>query len=422
MRTLFVMPVQEGSGETVTTVQVAQQLHDIGWPVAFLASEFALRFVPAHIAAHHWVLANDGPTNVITWEQALRTFKPDVVLFADYPLMLFNHGVAPLAREGQWVQDLSDVDAELITFDHFGWAQRTEPLFLGPPHLGLSAQQFEPLPRRLKTLRPCPMHDPHSRPTVAGEPFRSCQLPLKYSRDKRRRVRDTWLGSGNDRFLVFHSVPTWAWRHAERLQLALYEILPGLLETYFGPLADRVTVVSSNSGELLAQDRAARMQIINVGSLPVEKFQDLLLGADLVLSENGLSISLGKAVCAQQISVVLHNSFTLSELIRRANADIVPALNFLERRRPGAVFPFAAFPTVTPADVEAIGLFRDNSLAECFARLEIFGGAETADSLQRLLVDEGTRDALYDRQQAYIDKLARLDEVPAIVARVAAGA
>jgi hypothetical protein len=265
------------------------------------------------------------------------------------------------------------------------------------------------------------MHEPQSRPTFAGEPFRSCQLPLKYSPDQRHRVRRKWLGPESNRLLVFHSVPTWAWRHADRLELALYEVLPRLLDTYFGPLADRVTLVSSNNGGLLKPEGATRMHVINVPSLPVAEFEDLLYGADLVMSENGLSISVGKAVCAQQIAVILHNSFRLSELMRRADAEIVTALNFMERTRLGAVFPFAAFPTVTPSDVDAIGLFRSNSLVDGFARLEIFGGQDTADSLQRLLVDESTRAALRERQQTYIHKLEQLDDVPAIVARLAAG-
>jgi uncharacterized protein DUF6365 len=418
MRVLFVVPVEEGSGETVTSVHVARELHAAGWPIAFLGSEFALRFVPESLEAPRWSFGGDGPGNARTWETALRAFRPDIVLFADYPLMLFIKGAAPLARVPGWVDALDRVDAALVTFDHFGFAQQTAPLFMGPPHLGLSAQHFEPLPRRMRVLRPCPMHEPDTPPGVAGEPFRSCPLPLGLSAEQRRSVRATWLGSNADGLLVFHSVPNWAWRHAERLQLALYEVLPRLLETYFGPLADRITFVSSNNGQLLQSPAGARLRITNLGPVPVATFEDLLYAADLVLSENGLSIAIGKAVCAQQAAAVFRNSFRLAELTRRADAEIQDVLTLLEARRLGAVFPFETFPTVTPADVEAIGIYDRNTLTEGFVRLEVFGGRDTSEAMQRLLTDPPTRDALRVRQQNYVDKLLRLDDVSSILARM----
>lgn len=420
MRVLFVVPVEEGSGETVTSVHVAHQLQAAGWSVAFLGSEFALRLVPDTLEARRWPLGGDGPQNVRTWETALREFRPDVVLFADYPLMLFIRGSAPMARVPGWIEALDRVDAALVTFDHFGFAQQTVPLFLGPPHLGLSAQHFEPLPPRMRVLRPCPMHEPEPRAGVAGEPFRSCPLPLRLPAARRRAVRARWLGANGDGLLVFHSVPHWAWRHAEQLKLALYDVLPRLLERHLGPLAGRVTFVSSNNGHLLQPPAGARLRITNLGPVPVATFEELLYAADLVLSENGLSISIGKAVCAQQAAAVFRNSFRLAELSACADAELLEVLRHLEDRRLGAVFPFDAFPTVTPGDVEAIGIYDRNTLTEGFARLELFGGPDTADAMQRLLTDRRTRDALHERQQAYVDKLSRLDEMPSILARMLA--
>ena len=418
MRALFVMPVEEGSGETVTSVQVASQLRDVGWTVAFVATTFALRFVPASMESRQWVLTGNSVDNLRTWDEALDVFRPDIVLFADYPLMHFNHGVVPLAREDGFVRRLDAVDATLVTFDHFGWARQRDPLFLGPPHLGLSVQHFEALPPQMRVLRPCPMHEPASHVDILGEPFRSCAIPLAYTAAARQRVRDTWLGPGSNRFLVFHSVPNWAWRHAERLGLRLYDALPSLLERYFGPLAERVTLISSNNGHLLSASGGTRLDIRNVGPLPVAQFEDLLYGSDLVLSENGLSISIGKAACARQIGVVFQNSFRLSELMKDADEHIAATLCYLEAKQLGAVFPFAAFPTVTPIDVEAIGLFDRNSLVHTFARLEIFGGDETAEQLQRLLVDRTAREMLHEHQDRYIESLARLDDTATIIAQL----
>ena len=419
MRVLFVLPVAEGSGETVTSVNVARDLRDVDWPIAFLGSAFALGLVPESLEGPRWPLGRDGAENVRMWELSLREFRPELILFADYPLMFFRDGSVPLAEIDGWTDALDRVDATLVTFDHFGFAQQTAPLFLGPPHLSMASQHFQPLPPRMRILLPCPMHEPDARRHAAGEPFRSFKLPLGLAPERRRAVRATWLGSDPSRLLVFHSVPNWAWRHAERLNLALYEVLPRLLEMYLGPLADRTTLVSINNGHLLQAPAGARLQVTNLGPTPVATFEELLYASDLVLSENGLSISLGKAMCARQVPTVLHNTYRLSELMRRADRIMRDVLNTLESRRLGAVFPFAAFPTVTHADVDAIGLYKESTLPEGFAWLEIFGGQETADELQRLLTDQVTRDALHERQQIYIDKLQRLDEVATILARVA---
>jgi Family of unknown function (DUF6365) len=419
MRVLFVLPVEDGSGETVTSVHVAHEVSNVGWPLGFLGSEFALRLVPGSLEGRRWPLGRDAAENLRTWQSSVREFRPDLVLFADYPLMFFRQGSVPLARLAGWGEALDGVDATLVTFDHFGFAQQTAPLFLGPPHLGLSAQHFQPLPPRMNILLPCPMHEPNPRPHLAGVPFRSLRLPLGLSSELRRTVRTRWTGSDPDRFLVFHSVPTWAWRHAERLQLGLYDVLPRLLEMYFGRLADRIALVSINNGRLLQPHAGSRLQITNLGPTPVATFEELLYASDLVLSENGLSISLGKAMCARQIPAVLRNTRRLSELMHRSDEAMSDVLTRLEAGRLGAVFPFAAFPTVTPADIEAIGLYKDSTLPDGFAWLEIFGGRETADEFERLLTDDRTRSALHERQQVYIDRLLRLDDVPAILARMA---
>jgi hypothetical protein len=419
VRILFVLPVAEGSGETVTSVNVARELRDVGWPVAFLGSPFALGLVPDLIEGPRWPLGREGADNVRTWDAALREFRPELILFADFPLMFFRQGSVPLAEVDGWTDALDRVDATLVTFDHFGFAQQTAPLFLGPPHLSMASQHFQPLPPRMQILLPCPMHEPDARRHAAGEPFRSFKLPLGLSLERRRAVRASWLGSDPARLLVFHSVPNWAWRHAQRLNLALYEVLPRLLDMYLEPLADRITFVSINNGHLLQPPDGTRLQFTNLGPTPVATFEELLYAADLVLSENGLSISLGKAMCARQVAAVLHNTCRLPELMRRADRTMQEVLNTMEARRLGAVFPFAAFPTVTHADVEAIGLYKDSTLPAGLAWLELFGGQHTTDELQRLLTDPATRAALHQRQQVYIDKLERLDEVATILARMA---
>src|SRR5262245_38941406 len=102
-RVLIVTPVQQGSGEIITALHVAERMAKRGATIGFLATELARRFVVPRFTTFVWPLGDDGPENQQTWKQVLRLFQPDAILFADYPLMFFPSGCAPLAREPEWV-------------------------------------------------------------------------------------------------------------------------------------------------------------------------------------------------------------------------------------------------------------------------------------------------------------------------------
>ncbi len=238
------------------------------------------------------------------------------------------------------------------------------------------------------------------------------------SAERRAATRRRWLNGAASALLVFHFVPNWAAQHAGKLGLPFYDFLPQLLELYLAPLGGRVRIVSVNNGSLL---RAAgpTLRIENLASVSKEEFEALLFSADLVLTENGLSISVGKAVCGRQVAAVLRNSFTLSALMADADPAVQQVLARMEAQMLGSVYPYEAFPTVTPRDLAAIGLYAGNSLAQAFARLEVFGGSHTAAALEQLLTDDRARSDLIERQQGYIDRLAGLEDVADTVGRLA---
>ena len=178
VRTLIVAPVERGSGETITALHVAERLARQGDVVGFLASSFAQRFIPRRFQQRIWSLGPDGAENRRQWDRTLAEFRPDVVLFADYPLMTFPSGCVPLAREPGWVESLDAVDAALVTMDHFGFAQREHGFFMGPPHLGFFAYyDVPPVPSRMQIMLPCPMHDPGAVAGRVGQPFRYWDVP-----------------------------------------------------------------------------------------------------------------------------------------------------------------------------------------------------------------------------------------------------
>jgi hypothetical protein len=410
VRTLVVTPVEEGSGETITALHVAENLLGRRGTVGFLASPFARRFIERRFSERIWPLGASGAENRRQWDRALAELRPDVVLFADYPLMFFPSGCAPLAGEPGWVESLDAVDATLVTMDHFGFAQGERGFFLGPPHLGFHARYHTPrLPGRMHVMLPCPMHEPGAVAGRVGHPFRYWDVPLSLPEGEREAVRRTYVPEDHGR-LVFHSVPNWAVRGAYDLGLPFYWYLPDLFEQYFGGLDTPVTIVSVNDGTLLRAAPDASVRITNLGPISHTEFERLLFGADLVITENKLSISMGKAVCALQPCAALTNSLRLIELVDRVDAPVRDVILAMERAKLGSVYRYAAFPSVTPEDIEEIGLYHGNSLATAFRELEVFGGRTTRETLGRLLSDPAERGALRDRQRGYVEAVGALPD------------
>lgn len=418
MKFLLVTPVEQGSGETITSLHIAESLARRDHQVLFLASPFARRFIDRHFPDRVRALGADEAQNRRAWREAVDTFRPDAVVFADYPLCFVPRGCAPLVSERpEWVEPLTELDACLVTLDHFGFAQGEIGFYLGPPHLGFNYQRFPPIPPRMRVLLPCPMHEPGPVEGRVGEPFRYWQVPLRAPREAVRETRRRYLGD-RDGWLIFHSVPNWAWRGAEAFGLSLYRHLPEILDHYLGDLPRPVTVVSVNNGSLLAARKDHRLRQVNLAPIPKAEFEALLHAADLVLTENKVSISMGKAICALKTSAVLKNSFRLVELVPRLRGRLRDAVMAMEDDRLGSVYPFEVYPTGMRQVLEKICLYRDNGLTRGFRDLEIFGGDETAGALRDLVTDEGVREELRSHQLRYVERLRGLEESAPVLERL----
>jgi hypothetical protein len=420
VKALFVTPVEHGSGETITALHVASSIVDHGGDVRFLASSFAAEFVENRFPHEVQQLTESGPENLKIWRSTVDAFQPDAIVFADYPLLFFTHGVPPLAREDGWVEGLERLDVCLVTLDHTGFAQQPLGLFFGPPHLSLHYEFFPAVPERMHLLLPCPMHEPSRLGWRRGRPFRYWPLPLEVDEERRLEWRRRFQAPGRD-LVLFHSVPTWAWMSASVHGLPYFEFLPRILELHLGELAPRVTLVSVNNGEILNEPFDSRLRIVNLPPLPVPDYEALLFSSDLMITENTISISIGKAICGLHPCVGFKNSFTLRELLERLDGPLRDLVLAAEAKRAGAIYRYEVFPSGMTEELELLGLYRDNSLTECFKTIEIFGGEESSTDLQSLLVDPDTREALRDRQRRYVAALSALEDVSQVLQEIVDG-
>jgi hypothetical protein len=408
MKVLLVTPVRHGSGETITSIHVARELKEKGHAVLFLASPQAGRFIAKEFPEDVLEFGEKGPDNFRIWEKALHEFRPDIVLFADYPLLFCEGGVPPLVLEEGWNASIESLEMCLVTFDHFGFAQEEMGVFFGPPHLAGTYQKFPAIPERMQILLPCPMHEPAEVTGRRGKPFRYWEVPLGVPDSVRRKIRQRYLRDEDD-LLVFHSVPTWAWRAAKEFRLPLYQFLPRILEEYFSRIERPVTIVSVNNGDLLEKPPSGRINFVNLDQLPASEFESVMFSSDLLITENKFSISMGKAICGLLPCVVFKNSYRLLELLDVLNEEWREMLLEMERIKLGGIYPFEAFPGALPDFLNDICLYRENSLTHAFEEMEIFGGDVTTERLTRLLTEPRLGNDLRQRQHAYVDRLQNLN-------------
>jgi hypothetical protein len=408
VRALFVTPSEVSSGEALTAWHMARALSDAGWRVRFLASHFTASFFRPVPHGEVLELGPEGQENRRAWEAALGSFRPHVVVFADYPLLFFPSGTVPLV-DPSWVGALESVDPVLVTLDHLGYAQGQTTVFFGPPHLSFASATTPAVPDRMALMLPCPLHDPRHTQGRRGTPFRYWRSSAPSSSRSREEVRSRYLREDSG-LLVLHSTPRWGWDLARQFGLPYYDYLSRILAHYLADLRPSVTVVSVNNGHLLRPVEGPDCRVLNLPPLSPHDYEELLGACDLMISENGVSVSVGKAICGLTPCALFRNGCRLCELVDELDGPLRRIVLAMESEKLGAIFPYDVFPIWRRDD---LALLRNGhtALTAGAASVEVFGGESTRSQLHQLLTDEPSREALRSRQRAYASRVASAPSV-----------
>jgi hypothetical protein len=189
-----------------------------------------------------------------------------------------------------------------------------------------------------------------------------------------------------------------------------YRMLSAILEDYFADLPRPVTLVSVNSGDLLPPAPRGSIRIVNLPPLAVRDFEALVAAADLLLTENCFSATLGKAICADVPALAWRNSFDVEALLARVTSETPSAILEAVLQHPAIVKPWVAFPWWTPDVQRGLSVLDRNSVAAAFTRLEIFGDKATAETVRRLFLDDHLRERLTMARREYIAKILQLPD------------
>ena len=413
MDALFVTPSQTGTGEAMTASYVARDLLRSGHAVRFAASPATARLLADIFPGGVTTFGHVERENRDIWDGLMRAVRPDVIVFADYALLFVTSGSIPLASPA-WVAGVRRTGVRLATLDHLGFAQGPGAVYFGPPHLAVHAESFAPAPDDVEILLPCPLFE-GAVPGWKGTPVRYWDQPPAIPDDVRAATRCELLAS-DERYLVVHSTPGWAIEMADEWGLPHYQVLPRLLAHYLSALPAPAVLVSVNDGGLLPESGAAHLRVANLAPLPAAAFERLLLSADLVVSDNRVSATMAKAVCAGVPAVALANSLRLRQAVAADDPHVAAIASDMERRRPGCIFPFDVFPIWSRNDLDQLGLFTQPLYDAALVRAELFGGAETAQRLVDLLADPASRRRLRESQDAYVASMSRVARAADVLA------
>ena len=152
-KALFVAPHESSTGEAITALGMARALRLEGIDCEFLVSPLCARLIAPEFPHRVSEFTDSRAANQELWLSILARFAPDAIVFADYALLSFESGTAPLI-DGAWVSALEQVDCLLFTLDHLGYASGSGPVFFGPPHLPIGVFVPPPLPGRMRILLP----------------------------------------------------------------------------------------------------------------------------------------------------------------------------------------------------------------------------------------------------------------------------
>ena len=401
MNVLFVTPSEVSSGEAVTALHMADTLVAEGCKVHFVASNFTAGFLAGR--GPMTVLGPDLLHNQSSWNQALLEFRPDRIVFADYPLLAFDSGTVSL-RDAAWEAGLARIDADLYTLDHLGYAQGQKLIFFGPPQNTLGLQRIPSLPSGIHILLPCPLHHPDTT-MLRGRPFRYSSFKPDRNHIESGNIRRSYVRSP-DEVLVLHLTSQWACRAAKMIGHPYYPLLPKLLSNSLEDIASSVTVLSVNDGSLLPEITEGKVRILNLKPMSPAAYEGLLLASDLIITENRISVSLGKAIGFLRPCAVLHNSFSVLDTLQDGAGREIARM--MEQAQLGSVFPFEVFPIWSRTDLEQLGIFDAGCLQGAFETIEIFDGGSAATQFQRLLGDTYLRENMRAAQVAYLRRLESL--------------
>ncbi|MCL6448795.1 MAG: DUF6365 family protein [Armatimonadetes bacterium] len=421
MKVLVLSLSEHSLGELHNAILFARQVAKAGGTVLFLATGNHVSYTrEAGFPVLPWRKSR-GENAALVREQ-LAAFRPEAVLLADYYNLFLEEPVVD-------PEMLARLELPVATFDSMNFAPGPTLLekeifresrysrAFGPG--GRFSALLPPVPPEMAVLRSCPVNRPVKEPGIL--PVALYREHLFLPQGRRNGVRRR-LGLDPDEKLVLLARSSWAHlavkiRAMERAlstRFSYERILQHLLCLYLREAPCPVVVMGVGPQAAFSGGEEG-VRFASLPFLGMAEYQELLLAADLFVTDNITSCSAAKAAVGGVPVLVLVSSLTSNgDGTYRAPfplaKEAVTLLRQWEKAVPGSIFPFRVFPFGWVRELAP--LLQNNPYLDALVTAEMFDIRGTGEKIRGLLTDEGVKNALAARQAGYRRLLQSLPGAP----------
>ncbi len=415
VRTVFLTPGGLGSGEIVNAVLVADQLRKKGVDCSFLTFPYGARFIKPY-QFEHATFGDDKLTNINLMKKYLEKTHPDVIVIADYYLFHTSRVLCKFL----WVDWLKDLRIPVISFDslYLGREYPNAAYFINPELF--PKQKYNILyrmPSFIQTLiYPSPPFNdqPHDERDSCGRLYEETFMTYEPEPAKEE------LGIHPDEKLVFHIIPKWeimAARKTASISFPRYHpMVAAVLSHHFRKLDEKIHVVCINPSKERLYIENDRLRVKEVEFLPFDTYTKYMTSADLVITSNILSATTWKAGLYRVPSLVLGNSLTAKGPVSKfdtvtetfdVSSEFMKLIRtYEEDSRYLPILPFWTYFTK---------YFAGMDVAKTFFIQELFDEKGTFEIMSNILTNEKFKKELRKRQDAYVQKIAKIPTMADII-------
>ncbi len=398
MNALFVICPSLGIGEVYTAVRLSEQLIKSDWNVYFLGNEILVIFHEIN-KENRWILSNDTKDNYRLLEELVQHVNPDLFIFTDYNMYIKN-SYTNFAFDFHW---LNNFGIPCMVIDTIGNCrfQDTDLAIYKDKSFALT------LPDWVEAiLRPVPPNDPINPENRRVIHFSVFAKSEELSVEAKLKIKQEFNVSQNKKLVIF-PLGHWIKLVAGKDEKRLYENMMRIILGFFNKLEFDIELVllgdkSWSSG--VYNNVSLRT---NLADLSFSKTEELMRAADLVITINRFSNSLGRAARYRVPALCLINNNDIivekGKILTDLEYKITPFIDKVIRlvtKNNGLIKKFSIFPE---NDTGFINEFYNKNprFSEIIPVCEIFDQVGTVNMVHKLLTDG--RDELMEKQSYFIN-------------------
>jgi hypothetical protein len=352
-----------------------------------------------------FTFTEDKRKNIKTIKDMIKKKDFDVVVIADYYLFYLNRELTSFL----WINFLEDIGVTTITFDSIGIGREFPSYrYIGTPEL------FPPRKYNMMSTVPSfveaiifpspPFSGSENTPDVyCGRLYEEDFSTLSYDKGTLRKE----LGLKNE-LVIFHPLPRWSLSTLELLSPGYYPLMADIVTMHIKRMDVDARILCVNSSQNTLYRPTGRIQVNPFTFLPFDTFMKYLFSSDLMITDNLVSATMGKAILNRVPVFLLANTYSMEDIFSLERSDMVVPLirNHMGENGSVPILPF--WNTFKKA-------YAARDFQKTYIQGELLNVEETHKKMKDILTDSHVQETLRSRQDEYIRKIQALPTMADIV-------